>query len=117
MRKPAGNTSTAVLPLITSALADAALGEWTERALCTQADPEIFFPPKGDPGTEAKQICASCPVREECLTYAIEADEKFGIWGGLNRAARLHVRQALESRKPPRRHDVPRHSVKPRVML
>jgi hypothetical protein len=38
---------------------DTALGEWTERALCTQADPEIFFPPKGNPGTEAKQIYTS----------------------------------------------------------
>jgi len=64
-----------------SAIADAALGEWTGRALCTRANPEIFFPPKGNPGTEAKQICASCPVREECLAYAIEADEEFGIWG------------------------------------
>jgi hypothetical protein len=101
MRKPARNTITAVPPLITSALVNTALGEWTERALCTQADPEIFFPPKGSPGTEAKQICTVCPVREECLAYAIEADEEFGIWGGLNRAERLHVRQALETRKPP----------------
>ena len=101
MRKPAaGNTSTAALPLIVSALADAALEEWAGSALCTQADPEIFFPPKGNPGTEAKQVCASCPVRGECLAYAIEADEEFGIWGGLNRAERLRVRQALETREP-----------------
>ena len=103
MRKPAaGNTIAAALPLIMSALADAALGEWTKHGQSTKANPEIFFPPKGNPGTEAKQVCANCPVRGECLDYAIEADEEFGIWGGLNRAERLHVRGTA-----------PRRSVKP----
>jgi WhiB family transcriptional regulator, redox-sensing transcriptional regulator len=117
MRKPADeNAITAVLPLITSALAGTALGKWTEHALCTRTDPELFFPPKGNPGTEAKQICASCPVRGECLAYAIEADEEFGIWGGLNRAERLRVRQALETREPPD-GTASRLSVKPQVTL
>lgn len=86
--------------LLVRVLADAPLGEWTRQGLCTQADPEIFFPPKGNPGIRAKQICAGCPVRAECLAYAIEADEEFGIWGGLNRAERLKVREALQARKP-----------------
>jgi WhiB family transcriptional regulator, redox-sensing transcriptional regulator len=114
MRKPARNAITAVPPLIMSVLANTALGEWTERALCPQADPELFFPPKGNPGTEAKQICASCPVREECLAYAIKADEEFGIWGGPNRAERLHIRQALGTRKPPDGTAVG-HRMKPQV--
>jgi len=85
--------------LLVRVLVDTALGEWTRRGLCTQADPEIFFPPKGNSGIEAKQICAGCPVRAECLAYAIEADEEFGIWGGLNRNERLKVREALQVRK------------------
>lgn len=77
-------------------LPEAALGEWTGQALCTQTDPEIFFPLKGTPGIKARRICAICPVRPECLAYAVVADERFGIWGGLNRAERLRLRQALE---------------------
>ena len=36
----------------------------------------------------AKQICAGCSVREECLDYALRVAEPFGIWGGLNEAER-----------------------------
>jgi Transcription factor WhiB len=63
-------------------------------------DPEVFFPPKGDAGVQAKQACTQCPVRAECLDYAITADEQHGIWGGLNRAERQRAGQALESRRP-----------------
>ena len=45
-----------LMPQITGA----ALGEWIRYALCTEIDPETFFPPKGDPGTRAKQVCAQC---------------------------------------------------------
>ena len=31
----------------------------------------------------AKFICATCPIKQECLDYAMEAKEEFGIWGGL----------------------------------
>jgi WhiB family transcriptional regulator, redox-sensing transcriptional regulator len=82
---PAAAGSTARLK---SAPSGAVLGAWTEQALCTKADPEVFFPPKGDAGKQAKQICAQCPVGTECLDYAIAADEKHGIWGGLNRTER-----------------------------
>jgi WhiB family redox-sensing transcriptional regulator len=45
--------------------------------------------------TRAKQICAVCVVRRECLDYAIEIREPHGIWGGLNEAER---KQLLERR-------------------
>jgi Transcription factor WhiB len=51
---------------------------------CGVENPEIFFPSNGDPGTKARQVCAACPVRRECLQYAMEADE-LGIWGGMHR--------------------------------
>ena len=57
--------------------------EWQERALCAQTDPEAFFPEKGGSTREAKRICQSCEVRDECLEYALEHDERFGIWGGI----------------------------------
>jgi len=56
---------------------------WRDRALCAQADPEMFFPSKGKPARPAKRICQACEVRAECLDYALQAGEEHGIWGGL----------------------------------
>lgn len=58
-------------------------GEWRERALCAQSDPERFFPEKGNSTVAAKKICNTCDVIDECLSHALENGEKFGIWGGL----------------------------------
>ena len=69
----------------------AALGSWALRGLCSAADPEFFFPPRGDPAAEARQICARCPVRTECLEYALAAGEEFGVWGGLDADERKNL--------------------------
>jgi len=61
---------------------------WQDRALCAQTDPEAFFPEKGGSTREAKKVCRSCEVRAECLEYALEHDERFGIWGGLSERER-----------------------------
>lgn len=67
--------------------------EWQERALCAQTDPEAFFPEKGGSTREAKRICAGCEVRAECLEYALEHDERFGIWGGLSERERRKLKR------------------------
>jgi len=67
--------------------------EWQERALCAQTDPEAFFPEKGGSTREAKRICAGCEVRSECLEYALEHDERFGIWGGLSERERRRLKK------------------------
>ncbi len=67
---------------------------WQERALCAQTDPEAFFPEKGGSTREAKKICVGCEVRGECLEYALEHDERFGIWGGLSERERRRVKRA-----------------------
>lgn len=67
--------------------------EWQERALCAQTDPEAFFPEKGGSTREAKRICAGCEVRSECLEYALEHDERFGIWGGLSERERRRLKR------------------------
>lgn len=61
---------------------------WKERALCTQTDPEAFFPDKGGSTREAKRICGDCDVSAECLQTALDNDERFGIWGGLSERER-----------------------------
>jgi WhiB family redox-sensing transcriptional regulator len=48
--------------------------EWQERALCSQTDPEAFFPEKGGSTREAKRICGRCDVKGECLEYALGHD-------------------------------------------
>ncbi|MFV2145773.1 WhiB family transcriptional regulator [Isoptericola sp. G70] len=72
---------------------DATLLGWQERALCAQTDPEAFFPEKGGSTREAKKVCASCEVRSECLDYALENDERFGIWGGLSERERRKLKR------------------------
>ena len=66
---------------------------WQERALCAQTDPEAFFPEKGGSTREAKRICTTCEVRSECLEYALENDERFGIWGGLSERERRRLKR------------------------
>ena len=61
---------------------------WQERALCAQTDPEAFFPEKGGSTRDAKKVCVGCDVRSECLEYALEHDERCGIWGGLSERER-----------------------------
>lgn len=66
---------------------------WQADSLCAQTDPEAFFPEKGGSTRDAKRICASCEVRAECLEYALENDERFGIWGGLSERERRKLRK------------------------
>jgi WhiB family redox-sensing transcriptional regulator len=66
---------------------------WQERALCAQTDPEAFFPEKGGSTREAKRVCLTCDVRGECLEYALENDERFGIWGGMSERERRKLKK------------------------
>ena len=61
---------------------------WFERAICAQTDPEAFYPEKGGSTKEAKSVCARCTVSAECLDYALDNHERFGIWGGLSERER-----------------------------
>lgn len=69
---------------------------WQDDALCAQTDPEIFSPEKGGSTRQAKTVCASCTVVEQCLAYALQNEERFGIWGGLSYVQR---RNLLRKRK------------------
>ncbi len=58
---------------------------WRELALCQQVDPELWFPDKGDKSARskpAKLLCSQCEVKAPCLQYALDHDERYGIWGG-----------------------------------
>lgn len=78
---------------LASAFGDVEQRTWMVDARCLDADPEAFFPEKGGSTREAKRICADCPVAEPCLEYALEHDERFGIWGGLSERERRRARR------------------------
>lgn len=72
---------------------------WTDLAACRAADvdPELFFPisttgPALDQVAEAKRVCASCPVKPDCLAWALRAGESAGIWGGTTPEERRYLR-------------------------
>lgn len=66
---------------------------WQDYANCRGADADLFFPERGASTRKAKSICGACEVKGECLDYAIEMGEKFGIWGGLSERERRRVRR------------------------
>jgi WhiB family redox-sensing transcriptional regulator len=78
---------------VLDALDDPEHQEWQDRALCAETDPEAFFPEKGGSTREAKRICNGCEVRAQCLEYALEHDERFGIWGGLSERERRKLKR------------------------
>jgi WhiB family redox-sensing transcriptional regulator len=68
---------------------------WLNHAACAGTDTTGFFPDRGqqDVIKQAKAICARCPVRAECLTYAMQNGEKYGIWGGYSEKERRKLRR------------------------
>lgn len=66
--------------------------EWKEQAACRDADTNLFFPDRGYIGWRAIMICKLCPVREECLEYALSIPGTLGIWGGLTEEERRKLR-------------------------
>jgi len=68
---------------------------WYERAACLEADADSFFPEKGGSSRPAKRVCAGCIVRTECLAYALDNDERFGIWGGMSERERRQLKRGI----------------------
>ena len=66
---------------------------WMDLGLCGETDPEVFFPEKGGSTRDARKVCRGCEVRAECLEYALEHDERFGIWGGLSERERRRLKR------------------------
>lgn len=95
LREEAKKNEDVTLALRQNVLGDEEL-EWQEDALCAVTDPEAFFPEKGGSTKEAKRVCASCDVRVECLDYALDHDERFGIWGGLSERERRKLKKASD---------------------
>lgn len=81
--------------------------DFREFALCRDVDPELFFPVAvpGSPAYDgqvarAKAVCADCPVRAECLAFALDAIDD-GVAGGLDAAERAALKRARRVRAAP----------------
>lgn len=70
--------------------------DWTDRARCRGVDPEQFFLRGAAQSRGAIKLCGRCPVKDECLSYAMDHDVDFGVWGGLTeRQRRAYQRRSL----------------------
>jgi WhiB family redox-sensing transcriptional regulator len=72
--------------------------DWRDLAACRDSEPALFFPigttgPAVDQIEAAIAICATCPVQEGCLQYALETNQESGVWGGYAEDDRRRLRK------------------------
>lgn len=65
--------------------------EWLNRSACKGLDPTVFYPSTDEEADEAKAVCFTCPVQEDCLEHAIGNREHNGIWGGATERERQRI--------------------------
>ena len=73
---------------------------WQEDAACRGLSTNLFFQPdherrslKRGREAAAKAVCATCPVVESCLEWALEVGERYGVWGGLDAPERVALQR------------------------
>ena len=73
--------------------------DWRSRGACVSADPDLFFPVSSSGAGQrqaetARALCGLCPVRPQCLAFALATSEAHGVWGGTTEEERRRLRQA-----------------------
>lgn len=70
---------------------------WFKHGNCFGKETSMFFPETGDNQTarRAVKLCSSCVVKAECLSYALNNNEKFGVWGGFTTRKRKKLRRIV----------------------
>jgi WhiB family transcriptional regulator, redox-sensing transcriptional regulator len=86
--------------------------DWRSAAACQDTDPDLFFPVSGSGKSleqvdRAKAICAACPVRRDCLAFALRIGQADGIWGGLTEEERRKPAPVGPGERPARIPDRP----------
>ena len=87
--------------------------DWRSRGACLTADPELFFPissvgPAQRQISQAKAVCGRCEVQQQCLSFALETGQVYGIWGGTSAEERQLMRRRPRNGQPVRRQPVRR---------
>lgn len=68
---------------------------WQESARCREYDPDLFFPVGARTERRAKAICGRCPVKRDCLAFALDSKVEFGVWGGMSGRERQLLRGSV----------------------
>lgn len=71
------------------------MGDWQDEALCAEVGGDFWFPENGASAGDAKRICNECPVRTQCLEYAVTGHITWGIFGGVSPKGRAAMRGAI----------------------
>lgn len=66
---------------------------WFAQAACRGIRTDVFYPEQGGDSSSPKSVCEGCPVREECLDYAMATGDRFGVWGGTSGKERSAMRR------------------------
>lgn len=79
--------------------------DWRHDAACRDEDPELFFPvsdlgPGAHQIARAKSVCARCPVRAQCLEYALDNGLTHGIFGGTTETDRRNLLRRTREQRP-----------------
>jgi WhiB family transcriptional regulator, redox-sensing transcriptional regulator len=80
------------------------MDDWREHAACRDEDPDLFFP-IGTSGPallqteQAKAVCHRCPVRDQCLEWALDTGQSIGVWGGTDENERRALKRRLANRR------------------
>lgn len=79
--------------------------DWRADGACRTADPDLFFPVAvGTAASKqiarAQRICAACPVKQQCLDFAMQTREPAGIWGGTTPEERIRTFRSRRRRRP-----------------
>jgi WhiB family redox-sensing transcriptional regulator len=89
------------------ALHDAFDDDWRARAACRNLDTALFFPETDEEAEPAKAVCATCPVAEACLDFALKNRQEEGVWGGMTQTERRRLRRRRqEAARAARRQQV-----------
>jgi WhiB family transcriptional regulator, redox-sensing transcriptional regulator len=65
--------------------------EWMADGKCADVPPSVFFPSDGVGVEAARKICQDCPVRSQCLEYALANRIDHGVWGGTSERERRRI--------------------------
>ncbi len=67
---------------------------WMSVGNCAERPPSLFFPSDGVGVEVARRVCDGCPVRTECLEYALVNRIDHGVWGGTSERERRRILKA-----------------------
>lgn len=72
--------------------------DWHDYAKCKDVDKEVFFLPYGSRASDKNEreakalaVCKECPVIEQCLQFALDTEEYYGVWGGTTPEQRIAI--------------------------